>query len=308
MFLFHNKAMNDLKVIGAAVGSGSHDTGTKTGVEVLKAHLKELSFDIIHENPSGKGLEALYGLVEFNQRLAQQTLLTKLQGDFPLVIGGDHSCAIGTWSGVSAFYGEPLGMLWIDAHLDAHTFETSETGNIHGMPVATLLGYGEKELTHLITPKPKLDAERLVIFGVRSFEEGEELLLESLGVRVFTMNEIFERGFRSCFAEAVEIVTSNSSPFGISLDLDGLDPEQIPGVGTAVPAGLDPVRVFEGLKPLFSHERLSGFEVVEFNPLHDRNNMTLQFLLKLCRSLFSLRKNRRFILKQDIDLFFQSNI
>lgn len=295
-------------MIGAAVGSGSHDVGTRGGAEVLKAHINELSFEMIHEKSSGSGIEALHGLVEFNQSLAKETLLAKLQGSFPLVVGGDHSCAIGTWSGISAFYGEALGLLWIDAHMDAHTFGTSETGNIHGMPVATLLGNGEEVLTSLITPKPKIDPKRLVIFGVRSFEEGEELFLKSLGVRVFTMTEIFERGFRACFADAVERVTHGGAPFGISLDLDGLDPEQIPGVGTAVPAGLDPVRVLEELKVLFRHRQLSGFEVVEFNPLHDKDNMTLQFLLNLYSELSQARKRECLHLEQDIELFFQPNL
>lgn len=291
----------DVQWIGAANGSGSHDAGTRLGPQVLKDQLSGsdlvdlAAMQVIDEDPQlckMKALKALPSLVDFNLRLAAATKNAARLGNFPCVIGGDHSCAIGTWSGVSAYHQKPLGLLWIDAHMDAHTIETSETGNIHGMPLAALLGNGFTGLTEMLSSGPKIQSERCVLFGVRSFEKGEARLLERLNVRVYKMSEIEERGFQVCWQEASARVRGdeiNPQPFGISLDLDGLDPLQIPSVGTPVMRGLCPTDILRALPPLLKNPSLVGFEIAEFNPQHDIEHMGLSFLIEL---LFLIQNSR----------------
>ena len=280
-----------VQFLGACVGSGSNDLGAGLGPISLAPHFND-SLHLISENRSGRAHQALPGILEFNMKLASLTSLVKSKGKFPVVLGGDHSCAMGTWSGISDFHGKPLGLLWIDAHMDAHTFETSETGNIHGMPLATLMGYGDKELSQLMFEGPKVDPARTVLFGVRSFESSEAKLLEQLQVRVFFMGEILSRGFEVCWNEALAIVDSGKEAFGVSLDLDGLDPKLIPGVGTPVVLGLSAQKVYEGLIHLLENPRLSALEIVEYNPLHDRDFVTGNYVLKLCDQVEKILGNR----------------
>ena len=161
------------------------------------------------------------------------------EGDLPVVVGGDHTCAIGTWKGVAHALQDKgrIGLLWIDAHMDAHTPQTTETGMLHGMPVAALLGYGYPELTR-IAGGVRLDPNCVCLYGVRSFERGEAEFLARLGVRVFLMSEIAERGVAVTLNEAVSIVGCANGGFGITLDMDAIDPLDAPGVGTPEAGGL----------------------------------------------------------------------
>lgn len=296
-----DQSLRPLAWIGAANGSGSHDAGTGQGPIFLKSISSELDgalfsqLRIVNETASGRHREALRGLVDFNRRLAQSTRSAVRRGLFPYVIGGDHACAIGTWSGIASLYQAPLGMLWIDAHMDSHDFESSETGNIHGMPLATLLGKGHPDLMRLGGERTKLDPKRCVLFGVRSFERGEARHLEELKVRVYMMSEILERGFQVCWQEALRRVQGAGEKFGISLDLDGLDPHHIPGVGTPVPHGLHPSLVLQNLRTQLAHPDLVGFEVVEFNPEHDIGGQSLAFLIELSHLLENRHENRGFL-------------
>lgn len=290
-----------IRWIGAGNGRGSHDLGTRDGARLA---LDELCFQqkdswpptsvasfsslLIEECP--QALPALSVLTDFNLRLAKATASTVRAGQFPFVIGGDHSCAIGTWSGVAKSLNSEIGLLWIDAHLDAHTFATTETGNIHGMPLAALLGHGDSSLTMIGGPHAKLAADRVVVFGARSYEDGEKALLDRLNVRVYEMNEIQRRGFTTCWTEALARVRQgsrfqNPGRYGISLDLDGFDPHLIPSVGTPVPGGLVPEEVLRHLWPYLSDSELVGLEVVEFNPHHDRGSQGLSLILELAALL-----------------------
>lgn len=215
------------------------------------------------------------------------------KGLFPVVFGGDHAVAMGTWSGVTHGLkaSGSMGLLWMDAHMDAHTPETTPSGAYHGMPLAHLLGHGLPELSQILSPKPKIDPRHLVLFGIRSFEEGEQTLLESLGVRIFYREEIRERGVGTCLEEALQRVTKGTRAFGVSLDLDMFDPCVAPGVGSPADDGLFPGDLWGPLEMIMSHQSLCALEVVELNPRLDVGGMTLGLLTDLV--LRSLSYNRR---------------
>jgi len=187
------------------------------------------------------------------------------------VIGGDHSIAVGTWSG--ARRGLPrrgqLGLLWIDAHMDSHVPATSPTGALHGMPLACLLGHGYRELCDLAGPAPALLPQHVCVVGVRSFEREEAELLGRLGVRVFGMREIADRGIGPVLEEALEIVSVGTAGFGVSVDLDAFDPDEAPGVSTPEPGGLRKAETLPALEQVRQYRDLVGVEVAELNPRLD---------------------------------------
>lgn len=191
------------------------------------------------------------------------------------MVGGDHTSAIGTWKGVAHARRDRglLGLLWIDAHMDAHTPQTTESGMLHGMPVACLLGYGYPELT-AIADGATLDPKCVCLYGVRSFEQGEAELLDRLAVRVFFMDEIERRGIRQTLREALALVSCASGGFGITLDMDAIDPTDAPGVGTPAPGGLPGPELMSALAEHGGHPNLAGIEVVEYNPYRDWQSAT----------------------------------
>jgi len=213
-----------------------------------------------------------------------RVLSTLKDNSFPFVLGGDHSIAVGTWSALKTHLNQDFGLIWIDAHLDAHTPDTSPSQARHGMPLAALLGYGDAELITLGSNVPKLKPENIVIMGARSFEEGEFELLTRLNVRIMHMDEIFHRGFDTCFQEALTLVTSGNKAFGVSFDIDGFDASIVPGTGTPEPGGLDET-ILVTLNNLLNHDKLVAFELVEFNPRKDKNSATLKLIWKLVSTL-----------------------
>jgi arginase len=178
-----------------------------------------------------------------------------------------------------------LGLLWIDAHMDSHTFRTSPSRALHGMPLACLLGHGDPRLTRIGGPEPKLLPQDVCLIGVRSFEWGEAVLLKRLGVRVYFMAEIRRRGLAELCAEAWAHVTREAAACGVSLDLDALDPEEEPGVGSPVAGGLHRDELAAALRGLHGDPRLRALEVVEYNPYADRDFATARAIHDLCRSL-----------------------
>ncbi len=192
------------------------------------------------------------------------------------VVGGDHSCAIGTWSGVyDAMHDKgDLGLIWIDAHMDSHTPETTPSGNIHGMPLACLLGFGYPTLTTVLHDTPKIKPENLCLIGVRSFEEGEASLLKRLNVKVYMMEEVLARGFGTVLQEAVAHVSKNTVSYGVTIDVDALDPQDAPGVDVPEPGGIRLIDMIAGLKKIVNDKKLIGTEVVEFDPSRDKDRVT----------------------------------
>jgi len=210
------------------------------------------------------------------------------QDNFFITIGGDHSSGIGSWSAAAATYREQgdIGLIWFDAHLDAHTYETTPSGNIHGMPVACLLGYGKDELTSIMYPGAKIKPENLVFVGARSYEQGEHDLLQDLGVKIYYMDEINQRGLAPIFEEAKAQVKRNTVAYGLSLDLDGIDPEQAPGVGTPAANGVDAQELITALECFAYDPKLIGAELVEFNPNLDSDSKTENIVLALLEQLY----------------------
>jgi arginase len=213
-------------VIGAASGAGAPDPATAEGPNALRHYrvfhdtpLQHVEWDAILRVPRAARDTPLHAVAALSARLAAEVETVLQAGHFPLVVGGDHSCAIGTWSGVHrALAGQgPIGLIWIDAHMDSHTFATTPSGQIHGMPLACLLGYGETALTAIEGAEAKLRPEHVCLIGVRSYEAGEAALLQRLGVRVFAMDEIRRRGLGAVFDEALTIVRNGTAGFGVRI-------------------------------------------------------------------------------------------
>lgn len=280
-----------VKLIGVASGIGAQDRGCEDGPQTLR----ELGVFRDADVPvAWNGIlrpEADGSLVaedaELNARLAGVVRQTLDEGQFPLVVGGDHSCAIGTWSGVQRWLDGrgALGLIWIDAHMDSHTFATTPSGALHGMPLACLLGYGEHELLESFADVPKLRPEQVCLIGVRSYEQGEAALLQRLGVRVILMQEIRERGLEAALEEAAAIARNGTAGFGISIDLDALDPEEEPGVGSPAPGGLPCRELERALRRLRGDPALLALEIVEYNPHRDRDQLTAQAAGALFRAV-----------------------
>lgn len=231
-----------------------------------------------------RGLEATSLLSEINHQLA---LKTEQRSPF-ITLGGDHSSAIGTWSGVStrlADQGE-LGLIWFDAHMDSHTPQTTHSGNIHGMPLAALLGYGDPQLTKILSERPKIKAENLCLIGIRSFESEEKEFLDSLNVRIFYREEVEERGIKIVLDEALKIATTETAGFGISFDLDVIDPQDAPAVGTPEPLGLIAKPLLEALKIWNNHPALLGLEIAEFTPQLDQDHRTEKLIAQIITTLW----------------------
>jgi arginase len=197
----------------------------------------------------------------------------------PCVLGGDHSCAGGTWSGVARTMQGELGLLWIDAHMDSHTPGTSHTGRLHGMPLAWLLGQDDDPLYGLASGV--LQPQNVCIVGVRSFEPEEAERLKRLGVRVFHFEEITRRGLATVFDEALGIVTSRTERFGVSIDLDVITPKEVPHVGTPVADGLKSVALARELERVAAHPALAAVELVEYSPTQDRDGHSARIAVDL---------------------------
>ncbi|MCD6038893.1 MAG: rocF [Gammaproteobacteria bacterium] len=206
---------------------------------------------------------------------------------FFIVMGGDHSCAIGTWSGARrAMHSQgPLGLIWIDAHMDSHTPQTTLTGNIHGMPLACLLGRGEASLVNLAIPHQKFHPEHVCLIGVRSFEPAEEALLKQLHVRIIGMNEVKQRGLKDVLIEAVDIVTQGTVGYGVSIDMDSIDPRDAPGTDVAEPDGLEGEALCQAVKIFAEDNRLVGTEIVEFDPYRDQDQKTEKLITRLVHAI-----------------------
>lgn len=283
-------------VIGVAGGYGAGDAACQDGPEVVRAlrflaDLEESRNCLRWAQPvrlaQSHPAAALDAVADIAGQLADRVDASLRADEFPLVIGGDHSCAIGTWSGVRRVLGRDgrLGLIWIDAHMDSHTFGSSPSGNIHGMPLACLLGHGDPRLTGIAGAGPKLRAQDVCLIGVRSYESAEAALLAQLGVRVFFMDEIGRRGLPAVFAEARDRVCRHTAGYGISIDLDALDPAEEPGVGSPVPGGLLRADLTAALLSAHGDEKLLALEIVEYNPWRDPRFVTARAIHDLCQSL-----------------------
>lgn len=213
-------------------------------------------------------------------------------GKFPLVLGGDHSIAVGTVSGVSEHFhrrGERVGLIWVDAHTDMNTPESSPSGNVHGMPLACCIGKGPEELTGIFGYAPKVDPANVALVGVRSVDGRERDIVQRSGVHVFTMRDIDERGMRSVFEEAIRVAGAGTAGFHVSLDMDAVDPREAPGVGTPVQGGITYREAHLAMEMLGDTGRMTSMEVVEVNPVIDEANRTAILAVELMMSAMGKR-------------------
>lgn len=290
-----------LALLGAAFSVGGAHPGCRLGPQVfyeqeyrglqrrLPLHMRWAGQ--VRESGSGLQRYPMGAHVVFDSvhRLKHRVQQLRRHGVMPVVIGGDHSCAIGTWSGVAAASRLPIGLLWIDAHLDSHTPETSESHRLHGMPLAALLGEGDIRFTQLSGQVPAIDPRYCAVLGVRSFERGEPLRLRRLGVRFYTRDDIRRRGLTSVLAEAWRHVAKAPGGFGVSLDLDVLDPMLAPGVSVPERNGLHPRKLAQLLRQQPAKQRLRALEIVELNPRRDPQGQTRRLLPDLVRALLESR-------------------
>lgn len=230
-------------------------------------------------------LRNLEAVVKGNTELANKVKSVKDKGDFPLILGGDHSIAIGSLAGISQRY-ENLGVIWYDAHGDLNTGETSPSGNIHGMPLAVSLGIGHPDLVNILDYTPKVNPENIVIIGARSLDEGERELIKERGIRVYTMHEVDRMGMTRVMEEAIDYLKGKTDGVHLSLDLDGLDPTDAPGVGTPVIGGISYRESHLAMEMLAESNILTSAEFVEVNPILDEKNKTATVAVALMGSLF----------------------
>jgi len=231
------------------------------------------------------GLRNLEAVVQASTKIADKVDKIMKEGSFPLVLGGDHSIAIGTLAGISKYF-KRLGVIWFDAHGDLNTPETSPSGNIHGMPLAVSLGLGETTLTQIGGYCPKIQPENIVIIGARSLDEGEKRLIKEKGIKVYTMHEIDRLGIPKVIEETIAYFKDRTDGVHLSLDLDGLDPLYAPGVGTPVEGGLNYRESHLAMEMFFESGMITSAEFVEVNPILDERNKTGVLAVGLMASLF----------------------
>lgn len=222
-------------------------------------------------------------------RHAEMVLKTLEAGKVPLVLGGDHSVAAGTVAGVAEFYrkqNQKIGLIWIDAHADINTPETSPSGNVHGMPLAAVLGLGPPELSNIFNFSPKVQPENCVLVGVRDVDPRERANIRETGIEVYTMRDIDERGMRAVIEEALRAAGRGTAGYHVSLDMDWIDPEDAPGVGTPVRGGASYREGHLAMEIIADHGRMTSFEIVEVNPVIDEHNRTADLAVELTLSAF----------------------
>ena len=294
-----------IHILGVPMDLGSGRRGVDMGPSAIRIagvadRLRELGHKVVDDGDIViKNMEELKVGNERARYLAEISRASALlgrkverlmdRGHFPLVLGGDHSIAVGTVSGIAAFcrrQGKKLGLLWIDAHGDINTPETSPSGNIHGMPLAALLGFGVTELTEIGGPAPKLEARNVALVGIRSLDSGEKSRLKETGVQVHTMSEIDRHGADHVMKKALARVTDGTDYVHVSFDLDAVDPTVAPGVGTPVKGGLDYREAHLIMEVIADAGVMTSLEMVEVNPILDQGNASAAFAVELVQSAF----------------------
>ena len=275
-----------VELIGAAWGLGGADPGCAESPGVLAPLLAARLADCGVPSVPGPMLRPLPA--ERRKQFAVSKLCALLgsavadacrRGRLPCVLGGDHSCAGGTWSGVARTIQGELGLLWVDAHMDSHTPGTTHTGRLHGMPLAWLLGEDDDPLYGLASGV--LQPRHVCIVGVRSFEREEAERLDRLGVRVFHFEEVARRGLPIVFDEALAIVASGTERFGVSIDLDVITPNEVPHVGTPVADGLTSGALARELGRIAAHPALAAVELAEYSPRLDSDGRSARVAVDL---------------------------
>lgn len=301
-----------IRIIGVPSDLGASRRGVDMGPSALRVanvgpRLTQLGYDVedvgnipvaVRESialpkPKTEGkIKYLKEIVEASKALKEQTYQSLKDGRIPLVLGGDHSLAIGSIAGITKFYSEnkkKIGLIWLDAHGDINTPETSLSGNIHGMPLAHALGAGNDELLAVCEKTPMVDPSHTVLIGIRDLDPGERNAIREMGVRAFTMRDVDEMGMRNVVQEAIRIASNGTAGFHLSFDVDCMDPSVAPGVGTAVRGGATYREGHLAMEILHDSGKMLSMDITEVNPVLDTSNQTADLAVEIALSAFGKR-------------------
>ncbi|MFK8015621.1 MAG: arginase [Gammaproteobacteria bacterium] len=300
-----NTTRKPIKIIGVPLDLGASRRGTDGGpsavrIAGLSASLRKLGYEVERESdipvPAMETRVAKRKEARFKDEihsvcvaLCEQTDDALNAGFVPLVIGGDHSIAMGTVSGVAAHYAraqQDIGLIWFDAHGDMNLPGISPSGNVHGMPLSHLLGRGDEDLAGIGGICPTVKPENVVLIGIRDIDDGERQIIHESGITTFTMRDIDELGMTAVCRKALEVVTTNTAGFHVSFDVDGCDPSVIPGSGTLVPGGVSFREAHQLLENCADTGKMLSMEVVELNPFLDQANVSAERAVMLIQSAF----------------------
>jgi len=294
---------NSVSILGVPLGYGASMAGVDMGPAALRVarlnqRISRLGYSV--HDLGDMRLERPQSVPEFDDKLkyvreisnACEQLAVEVENileanQLPLILGGDHSIAIGSFAGVASHFkkqDQTIGLIWFDAHADMNTPESTPSGNIHGMPLATLMGYGTPELTNVGGFAPKLDPKLCAHVGARDIDPGERELIRKLGMRFFTMREIDERGMSACMDEAIAIASRGTGGYAVTFDVDALDPGDAPGSGTLVRGGLTYRESHLGMEKIAEAGGMRSLEIVEINTALDVNNRTAELGVELILS------------------------
>jgi arginase len=294
-----------IRVIGVPLDLGQSRRGVDMGpsavrVAGLEARLEELGHDVHdggnvpvslpeQQNEGDPRAKYLTEITQTCKHYGDMVLKALEAGETPFGIGGDHSMACGSVSGVAEFHRrhkQQIGLIWMDAHSDINTPDSSPSGNVHGMPLAAILGLGPAELSSLYDWCPKVAPDHCVVVGVRDIDTAEKENIRRAGIEVYTMRDIDERGMRTVMEEALRVAGRGTAGYHVSLDMDWIDPEDAPGVGTPVRGGATYREAHLAMEIIADHGRMLSFDVVEVNPVIDEHNRTAELAVELACSAF----------------------
>ena len=303
--------MTDSKVgiLGVPLGFGAGQTGSELGVNAMRLttfrgsklsqHIREMGFVVndhgdawivqpANEEDTGNP-KHLAEMLASSANIIEKVSAMLGNDEFPIILGGDHAIAIPTFSAIANHYkqqGNEIGLIWFDAHADINTPETSPSGNIHGMPLATILGHGNEELVNLCGYAQKLNPKYFAHIGARDVDPGERSQIEKLGLRdnFFTMSDIDKRGMAECVEDAIAIASKAPGGYAVTFDIDMIDPRFAPGSGTLVRGGTTYREAHLALEIIAAHGGMRSFEIVEVNPLLDQSNITVELACELILS------------------------
>jgi len=297
-----------ISILGAPLDLGAGRRGVDMGPSALRvanlnARLAKLGYAVEDlgnveveqqesARPGAGNARYLPQITRTCRELAERVEKIADKGKIPLVLGGDHSVAIGTIAGMSHSFrrrGKSLGVIWVDAHTDMNTPATSPSGNVHGMPLACVVGKGPRPLTHLFGYAPKANPANVVLVGIRDVDATERDIVKKSGVQVFTMRHIDEMGMHEVMAQAIQIAGDGTDGIHVSLDMDGVDPDEAPGVGTPVPGGITYREAHLAMEIICDSRRMVSMEVVEVNPVLDVANRTANLAVELVMSAMGKR-------------------
>jgi arginase len=298
-------------ILGVPLGFGAGKRGSGLGTRTIRQtkvrgqklteHITELGYkvsdyeDLDLPRPLETSAEHPKFLTEYRESVKKIIPAVKNileNNELPIILGGDHCIALPTFSAIQSHFhskNEEVGLIWFDAHADMNTPETSPSGNLHGMPLAHLLGYGLPELVNLEGFAPKINPKYIAHIGARDLDQGEKELIRELGINCWTMHEIDRYGMNKCIEEAIEVASQAPNGFAVTFDVDSLDPNDAPGSGTLVRGGFSYREAHLALERIAETDKMVSFEIVEVNPMLDRDNRTSELAVELILSVLGKR-------------------